>query len=329
MKVLVTGAKGLLGSNVVRTLLSQGYDDISVLLRNDKDPTPTLDGLKLTRYYGDICVPESLDEAFQGMDYVIHCAGKTGLNPARGIEYWRVNRDGTMNVVEAVLKHKVKRLIHVGTANSFGAGSPRNPGTEMSTYNNQNGFDYVNAKRQAQEMILEAVDKRGLPAVIVNPTMMIGPYDSRPSSGVLILALYQRRIPACSPGGRNYVGVKDAAVATVNALTMGQIGECYILADENLSFREAYNRISHVIGVRAPRINLPAIFVKAFGWANSLLSKVFGYTPNITKEIAAVSCHHAYYSGEKAHRELKMPFTPFEEAVEECYAWFETHGMLD
>jgi dihydroflavonol-4-reductase len=159
--------------------------------------------------------------------------------------------------------------------------------------------------------------------------MMFGPYDSRPSSGGVILALYQRKIPACSPGGRNYVGVRDAAVATVNALTMGEIGECYILAGHNLSYREAFDRISSVIGVKAPRFTIAPIGVKIFGTISSTLGRVFQFQPAITRQIASVSCRDDYYSGEKAKRALNLPITSFEDMVAECYEWFRENQMLN
>lgn len=329
MNVLVTGANGLLGSNVVRLLLNRGYN-VSVLLRDKNKPVPTLEGLNLTRHYGDVRDVESLTKAVAGADYVIHAAALIQINPAHSAQVRQVNIEGTKNVVEACTRQKIKRLIYIGTANSFGAGAIENPGTEENTYTaGRFGFDYMDSKRAAQEIVLNAVREKQLPAIVLNPTMMIGAYDSRPTAGAIVLAIYQRSIPACSPGGRNYIAVKDAATAVINALTMGRVGECYILGNHNLCYREAFQRIAKVVGVKAPAINTPRMLVKVFGTVSSLLGRIFHFTPRITKEMALLSCESDYYNSAKAQRELALPNTDFEVAVKECFDWFKANGYLN
>ncbi len=329
MRVLVTGANGLLGSNVVRLLLDKGYD-VSVLLRDINKPGATLEGLTLDRHYGDIIDAGSLDKALIGVDCVIHAAAFIQINPARSVKVRKVNIEGTGNIIEACIRQKIKRLIYVGTANSFGSGPMENPGTEENNYNaGRFGFDYMDSKRRAQELVLKAVRERQLPAIILNPTMMIGPYDSKPTSGSMVLALYQRKIPACSPGGRNYIAVKDAAVAVVNALTMGREGECYILGNYNLSYYEAFQRIAKVVGVKAPRIQTPRRLVMMFGIMNSFFGKLFQFNPQITKEIALLSCESDYYNSAKARQELGLPNTSFEVAVKDCFEWFKENNYLN
>jgi dihydroflavonol-4-reductase len=171
--------------------------------------------------------------------------------------------------------------------------------------------------------------ERQLPVIILNPTMMIGPYDSRPTSGAIVLAIYNRKIPACAPGGRNYIAVKDAAVAVVNALTMGQVGECYILGNHNLSYREAFLRIAKVVGVKAPGIETPRTLVRMFGLMNSSFGRIFRYRPPITREIALLSCESDYYNSTKAQQELDLPNTSFEVAVKDCFEWFVSNNYLN
>lgn len=329
MKVLVTGATGLLGSNLVRMLLDEHYE-VHVLLRDKNKKTPTLDGLRLFRCYGDILNYNSLNNAMHNIDIVVHCAAFIQINPARSEKVKTVNIEGTKNIIEACLKNDIKRLIHVGTANSFASGPKNNPGIEDTPYvAAKYGFDYMDSKRIAQELVLNAVEHNKLPAIVVNPTMMIGPYDIRPSSGAFILALCEQKIPAISPGGRNYIAVQDVARAIVNAISIGKVGECYILGNHNLTYKEAYKVISELAGVKPPRVNMPSYFVKAFGSINSFLGRVFNYKPPITKEITALSCEEDYYSSEKAKNELKLPSTPFAIAVEDCINWFKNNNYLN
>lgn len=329
MKILVTGPDGVLGSNVVRELLSRDYE-VSVMLMDESAKTPTLDGLPIQRFCGNILNPTDLDTAFSNQDVVIHCAASTSVYPARDAFVNKVNIEGSENVIDACIKHDIKRLIYVGTANSHGYGDEKKPGIEGNPYTSiKYGLDYMDSKRTAQEIILKAVETKGLPALVVNPTFMIGPYDSKPSSGAMIIAVHQGKVPGYTQGGKNFVAVKDAAVAIANAVTMGRIGESYILGNENLTFKEAFTMIAETIGAKKIKMGLPNFIVKFYGTMSSIFAKMFNSTPAVTKELARISCDIHYYSAEKARAELGLPSTPVKEAVAECYAWFKENGYLD
>lgn len=329
MKILVTGSDGVLGSNLVRELLSRQYEVGVLLLEGSK--SPTLDGLDILRYYGNILNPTDLDNCIAGKDVVIHAAASTSVFPARDPFVNKVNIEGTTNVAEACLRHNIKRLIYVGTANSFGFGSTlASPGNEANPYfSAKYGLDYMDSKQKAQEVILDFVANKGLPAIIMNPTFMIGPYDSKPSSGAMILAIYKEKLPGYTKGGKNYIAVKDAANAMANAVTMGRIGECYILGNENLTYKEAFERMAKELGVKPPKRKLGNGIVKFYGGLNSVLAKLFRFSPSVTKELAIISCDRHYYSSEKARNELALRSTPMEEAVKECFDWFSANGYLE
>lgn len=321
MKVLVTGATGLLGSNLVRALLADGYE-VVVLLRDQKANTPTLDGLSIERKYGNINDLPSLEEAALGVDFIVHAAAKAGLIPARSEEYWTVNYEGTKNVVEVALKYNIQRLIHISTANSFGTGDKKNLGDETFPYTHAKfGSDYMDSKRKAQEYVIDAVNQRGLKAIVINPTFMVGKYDSKPSSGKLILAIFKHQIKVKTRGGKNYVPVRDAARTVVNALTMGRVGECYIVGGYNLTYSRAFDLIGTIEGVPVPKIVIPSFIVILYGKLNSLIGIIFGYTPMITEEIAKLSIIYDYHSSNKAEIELDHQVGPIENAMKECLDW--------
>ena len=328
MKILVTGPDGVLGSNLVRELISRNYE-VSVFLEKGKE-SPTLDGLKIKRFYGNILNADDLDLAIEGSEAVVHGAASTSVFPARNPIVNKVNIDGTQLMIEAALKHKVTRFIFVGTANSFGYGDDASPGKENSPYLSlKYGLDYMDSKFYAQEKVLKAVKEVNLPAIVVNPTFMIGPYDSKPSSGAMILAVHGGKIPGYATGGKNYIAVKDAAIAIANATKMGRIGEAYILGNVNLTYKEAFEIIASVVGAKAPKRRFNPFIVKLYGSLNSFFAKVFKYYPGITKQLAVISCEKHYYSPEKARRELGLPQTPIKTAIKECYNWFKENGYLD
>lgn len=327
MEILVTGADGLLGSNLVRELLSRNYKVTALVHSGSK--SITLKGLPINFIEGDLLNLESLIAASKGKDIVYHCAASTSMFPPRQAIVNRVNIEGTENVVHACKVNKVKRLIYVGTANSFSSGSIEAPGTEKNPYTASHyGLDYMDSKYNAQQYILDQVKTAGLDAVVVNPTFMIGPYDSAPSSGKIILRLHQKKIPGYSLGGKNFVAVKDVAVAMANAITMGKTGECYLLCNENLSYKEAFHKIAQTINAKEPTFKLTNFLVKFYGKSCSILGALFKLNPEVTYELAVLSSEHHYYSSEKAVRELEMPQTPIEIAMMDCFNWFKENDYL-
>jgi dihydroflavonol-4-reductase len=327
-KVIITGADGVLGSNLVREFLSRDYE-VSVFLLNDlKDPV-TLNDLKLNYFYGNILDKETVYRAFEGQDYVVHAAASTVVYPARFEMINMVNIEGTKNVIDAVLKNNITKLIHVGTANSFSYGTKDKPGNETNPYKGYvYGLDYIDSKKKAQDLVLNAVKENDLNAVVLNPTFMIGPYDSKPSSGSMIIALKNGKIPGYTVGAKNYIAVKDAAVAIANAIDLGKKGECYILGNHNMSFKNAFEVFANVIGVKPPKRKLSSKVVILYGAFNSFLAKTLKFTPSVTRELAKISCEEQYYCSCKAREELKMPITPIEVAVKECYEWFIENGYI-
>ncbi len=325
MNVFITGADGLLGSNVVRELINRSYN-VTALVERGKE-SKTLEGLPITKVEGNILEGAEMKFLLRGIDMVIHCAACTNIWPAKSLKTRRVNIQGTQNVVNACLENNISRAVFIGTANSFGKGSKDQPGTEQNPYAaGVYGLDYMDSKREAQNLVLKAVHEKGLPAIVVNPTFMIGPQDAKPSSGAMILALLQKKVPCSTPGGKNYINVKDAAIGVVNALTMGQVGEAYILGNENLSFKEMFTKVGTVLGANVPKRTLPSGLIKLYGKLNSILGTLFKYAPAVSSEMAILSCEDHYYSADKAVEALKLPQTPIENGILDCYEWFVEHG---
>ncbi|MFH1321789.1 MAG: NAD-dependent epimerase/dehydratase family protein [Bacteroidota bacterium] len=327
MKVLVTGADGLLGSNLVRELLERDYE-VRGFIEVGKE-NGTLTGLKIEKFYGDLLNKENVNEAVKDIDVIIHAAANTSVSPARSEMVLRVNIEGTRNVVNACVGSKIRRFIFVGSANSFGYGSRENPGSENTPANSQKyKFDYMDSKREAQDLVLEAIKRQDLPGIIVNPTLMFGKYDSVPGTGKIILGVYNKIMPGYTSGGNNYIYVKDVAVGIVNAINKGQIGHCYIFGNENLTFKEFFDKIASTIGCEAPKYKVPDIIVMTIGLLNSFIGTITGKAPTLSYRIAILSCDGRYYSAEKARNELQLPDTPVEVAIQEAFQYFKDNGMV-
>lgn len=327
MKIFVTGGDGLLGSNLVRELLDRGHE-LTVLVQSERD-VGTLNGLSLEKVEGNLLDFKSLQAAVKESEAIIHVAANTSLWPSRSEEVNKVNIEGTRNIIRLAKELDVKRLVHVGTANTFGFGSKENPGREEREYMGlKYGLDYMDSKWKAHQLVMEAV-KEGVPALSVNPTFMLGAYDSTPNFGAMIMAVYMQKLPGYAPGGRNYICVKDAAKGIANALDRGKIGESYIIGNENLTYKEVFYKMASVLGVSTPKRNFSKWVVLTYGIFNSFISGITGRKPTISYQLAKIACDAHYFSSEKAIWELNLPQTPIEEGIRESFEWLKSNGYIE
>jgi dihydroflavonol-4-reductase len=324
MRIFVTGADGMLGSNLVRVLLEREHEVSALILPSST--SATLDGLSISRHYGDILKPASFDHLLKDCGAVIHAAASTSIWPARSAFVRKVNVEGTRNVVESVLRNRVGRMIFIGSGSSVNAAGPvkgkyKYPGARF-------GLDYNDSKFEALNLVLDAVKTRGLPAIAVLPTFMIGPWDSLPGSGKMVLASARGKLKFYTGGGRNFVHTKDVAVAIANSLEMGEIGKCYIAGHANLTYRNFFSEASEIVGQPPPVMQVPDCLIKMVGLGGTLFGNLSGREPLISFPMARVSCETQFVSSEEAVRELQMPQTDIRTAIRDCYSWFVENGYL-
>ena len=325
--VLVTGANGFLGRHLVAELRQRGHQVRALLRPGTTLPFPTEWAVEYRQ--ADLTQPATLVGAADGCAAIIHAAALAQVNPARNPAVWAVNLGGTQAVLRLAREAGVARLVYVGTANVFGFGSLARPGDETCPYAGQHyGLDYMDSKRAATDLVLRAVRQEQLPAVLVHPTFMLGPQDAKPTSNALLLELHGGRLPGYPAGGKNYVHVRDVAVATVNALRQGRVGESYILGNQNLSYREAFALMAAVMQVSPPRWPLPPALAQAYGAACDWKFRLTGRPARLNSAMAAVANDHHYFSVAKARAELDLPQTPISQAVADAFAWFKAHQYV-
>lgn len=324
-KVLVTGANGFLGIHLTRTLHQLGYET-RAFVRPGAD-LRGLSQLPVQICFGRIDNAAQVSRAVEGCHFVIHAASITDQWGIGFEEYERINFKGTRHVVAACLQHQVEKLIHVSTANTFEPGSKQQPATEL------NGFSlfkansgYINTKYLAQQYVLEQVQARQLPAIIVNPTFIIGPDDYKPSSGKLLLYGLNKKLLFYPPGGKSFVSVADVCQGIINGLHSGITGDCYLLAGHNLTYGEFFRLLQQVTRKKQVMVKIPAFVLKAAGLLGSLKGMITGKPGRLTWSAAYLLCLDNYYSGKKAATALQVNYTPLEKAVAGAWAWFRTHG---
>jgi len=326
-RVFVTGADGMLGASICREILKQNYA-VKAFLLPDRDSN-VLDGLDLELGYGNILDQKSLEAEMEGCEYVIHTAAISAVWPRRSEKTRQVIFDGTRNVMEIADKLGIRRMIHIGTANSFSPGPKEDPGTEESEFDGWKfGVDYIISKYLTQQMLLDRYEWQNFPVIIINPTFMIGPYDSEPTSGKMLVELISGKLFAYSGGGRNFVCSVDVAVAAVNALKQGRLGQCYVAGHENLEYGEFFKKACNACEKEFNMIKVPGFLVLCFGLINSVLARITGKPPQLSYSMARLSRISHYFSSAKAIRELNMPQTPIEQGIKSSVSWFRSNGYL-
>ena len=279
---------------------------------------------------GDILDKESLVTAFTGAKVVFHLASLVSIDPREAKEVHISNVSGTRNVVEAALECGVKRLIYFSSIHAYNQYPLDEVLDESRDYADGLRQDaYARSKAAAEVEVRRAID-RGLDAVILTPTGVVGPFDGRPSyMGQFFLDLHRRKIPVQIAGGFDFVDVRNVIDATVAAETQGRCGENYILSGSWHSMRNLGLMSQQATGVPAPRLVLP-MFVARF-WApfQVILDRSRGRRPLYTSTaLRFISCGNRRISSAKAQAELGFRSRPLADSVRDAYRWFEERGML-
>ena len=328
MNALVLGATGFLGRNLVRALLDKG-DEVRAAVRPG-NPAKTLAGLAIERVFGDLNDLDSLKRACAGVRVVYHCAG---YYPPHTVPVQTATEQAlreTRNVLEAVRAASVDRLIFASSLTTIGF--PREPGrladetcAFRTTYTDN---PYLMAKIAMENEVL-TVARKGLPAVVVNPTACFGPYDSKPTSGTQIVMIAKRMMPGYIQGDQNAIDVRDVAVGMVRTAERGRVGERYILGNWNTTQRELNHLIARVAGVIAPMFPVPFALArygsKVGDWAFRTMLRRPAPIPGFFVELLS---HMQQYDCAKAIRELDYPRHPIEAAVCDALTWFRANGYV-
>lgn len=321
-RVLLTGATGFLGYNIARILSQRGFE-ITVSVRSRNDVT-FLEELGCFIKCGSLNDLVFIEQVVERQDYVIHCASMTEQSNPDFEAYNKANVLSTELLVQASKKFRIKRFILVSTANCFTSGTFEAPGNESSGFMDfLKDSNYAYSKFRAHEFVLNETKESGFPAVVVAPTFMIGPHDRKPSSGKLLLYVLKNRFVFYpSKGGKNFVNVVSVAEATISALTKGKLGESYLLAGINTSYKEYFTEIQKASGLRQTKyfIAVPGVFIQSVIRFLKIMP-----TKNNKMLVANLKLFFAenYFANDKATQGLDIPATNLEKSISDSIEWFK------
>jgi nucleoside-diphosphate-sugar epimerase len=320
----VTGGAGFLGVNLVDQLVSAGWE---VLVFDTAGANAAqIEKRDVSLVEGDITDPASCERALPaGVDAVFHLAGDTSHWKLGDHRQTKVNVEGTRNVVGAALRSKVRRLVHTSSIAAYGF-QPSRITEEMRSTALDSSINYFRSKRLA-ELEVERGSERGLDAVILNPSNILGPHDRSGWSRFFRL-IEQGRLPGVPPGRASFCHVREVAAAHVAAFERGRSGHHYLLGGADATFLELVQLIGKLLGRPTPSRATPAFLSKLAGRLSLWGSYLTHREPDLTPEKATLLSSELLCSSAKAERELGYRSVPLQTMLEDCHRWMLAEGLL-
>jgi dihydroflavonol-4-reductase len=322
--VVVTGASGHLGANLVRQLVAAGRR-VRALVHRNRRP---LDGLPVECVPGDVRDEGSLGRAFAGADVVYHLAAVVSIAGSQGGLVEAVNVGGARNVVRACRGAGVRRLVHFSSIHAFSQLPREEPLDERRGPADAAPAPAYDRSKAGGEREVQAGVDEGLDAVVVNPTAVLGPFDFAPSRmGRVLLDLERGALPALVGGGFDWVDARDVCAAALAAEERGRRGERYLLSGTYTTVAGLAALVADVTGRRAPAVVVPQWLVRPFAPLAELWSGLVGGEPLVTRDsLTALRTGHPQVRHDKAGAELGFAPRPLRATIEDTLRWFRDGG---
>jgi dihydroflavonol-4-reductase len=327
MKALVTGATGFIGGNLVRELLENGFD-VRVLVRATSVRT-NIEGLDLEVAIGDLADSTSLARALDGCHVLFHAAAAYTFWTSDPAGVYRSNVEGTRNILLAAQRAGIEKIVYTSTESTIGIAG-HGLGTERTVADIESlAGDYKKSKLLAERLVLEMCD-RGMPITIVNPTMPLGPHDVKPTpTGQVLVDFLNGKMPAYVNTGLNVIDVNDLVKGHVAALEKGRVGERYILGHVNLTLRDLLGILESETQIKASNLRLPIWLAQGAAYIDEFVEgSLLHRSPRIPIAAVRTARKFRHFDCSKAIRELSLPQTPIEGAIQRAVAWFTENGYV-
>lgn len=321
-RYIITGSGGHLGSTLLRFLQNTDAEVRALLLPGEKG---AVEAENIQYFHGDVCRTDTLEVLFAGKPegevIVIHGAGMISISKYVTPAVYDVNVNGTKNMINISLRHGVHRFVYVSSVHAIPESAAGRKIVEADHFSPDNVVgEYAKTKAEATQAVLDAV-KEGLPAVIVHPSGILGPYDKGNNHLIQMVCDYMKgRIPVCVEGGYDFVDVRDVAKGCLLAAEKGRIGHCYILSGVYTSVYDLLACVGKYSGKR-PLPVIPMILAKMAAPVIEAAAKRQGRRPLFTAYSLYTLVSNSNFSNERAQRELGYRARPLEETVRDMVVW--------
>lgn len=325
MITLVTGASGHVGANLIRSLLRDGRCIRVLMHRNHQ----AINGLPVEVVQGDVCDYNSLMQACQGVSVVYHLAAIISIETGNQREIEAVNVQGPRNIVDACLTNNVCRLVHFSSIHAFEQKPLNKPLDETREAVKPPCPPYDHSKAAGELEVRKGIE-RGLDAIIINPTAIVGPNDYQLSHfGQVILSMAQGKLPALVNGGFDWVDVRDVVSGAMQAEIIAPTGSKYLLSGHWASLTEIARIVAEYTGAPLPPFTSPAWLAEFGAPFITTYAHLRRERPLYTR--AAIKAIHSNrnISHTKASVELGYNPRPLRDTIQATLKWFEENGKLN
>ena len=323
MRIFVTGATGFLGNNLVRMLLEQGHQ-VTAAKRITSDLRP-LDSLDVEAVDVNLNDPSEVSLQLEEIDLVIHSAAMIQLGWSKLAASRKINVDATRTLAQAARRREI-RMIHVSTVDVL-AECIDHPVTESQTEPPKPGCSYVVSKREAADAFAEEI-ALGLDGVTVLPGFMVGPWDWRPSSGEMMMAIYKNLLLFAPAGGCSVVDVRDVAAGIVSSIEHGRAGQKYIMGGDNLTYLDLWQRMAKIMQRPAPKYALPNWLAETAGRFGDFASKFLKEETQVNTGATRMGQLKHWVDSSKAKKELGYQTQSIDTALEDAWKWFKAYDYV-
>lgn len=320
--ILVTGAGGFLGLEIVRCLQA-AQQPVRALYHRQLPANAPREGVMWVQ--GDILDLISLQAVFEGVSQVYHCAAVVSFSPKHQAAMLKTNCEGTANVVNMALQVGIQKLLHVSSVAALGrskiTNTPPPPLDETTRWvDSPLNSEYAKSKYKAEKEVWRAMAE-GLNAVIINPSIILGPWDWNSGTAKFFAQMYDE-FPYYTTGTNGFIDVQDVARAAYALMNSDISGERFVLSGGTHSYQQLLESIAFHLGKKPPtRHARPWMLELLWRW-EALKYRLGGTEPLLTRETAISAQEHYDYDTSKIRRTLNFEFTPLEKTLARTAAVF-------
>lgn len=313
--ILVTGANGFLGSYICKKLLEE--KELFIAMVRSSSDMSMLNDIKdeIRIHHGDVLDPDSITSIIEEIDTIIHCAAVVSYHTDDRKRMNEVNITGTKYMIDLAMGHNIKYFIHISSVAALGRNQPSGTISEDNKWQHSKwNTSYGESKYLAELEVWRGI-MEGLDAVILNPSVILGPGDWSRSSAKLFKYVWDEK-KFYTEGLLNYVDVRDVADIVFAILKKKIVGQRYILNAGGISYKSFFDQVAEKSGKRAPAIRATPLLIKVAMIWESIKSLFTGQKPMITSETAKISDNKIYFDNSKIRKELNYTFVPLSQTID-------------
>lgn len=310
--ILVTGGAGLLGAELITQLLSLGKKVRAIY---HTTPLHQFNDQQIEKFECDILDVIGLEEAMAGIEQVYHCAAVISFNASKRNKMFKINIEGTANVVNAALEAGIKKMVHVSSVAALGRIRENEPVNENMNWTEETSNSKYGQSKYLGELEVWRGIGEGLDAVIVNPVVILGNGNWNEGSLKMFRSVYNE-FPWYTDGVTGFVDVRDLAGAMILLMESNYSAQRFIISAENRSFGDVFTLIAKAFNKKPPHKKVTPFIAKTV-WRIEALKKLFtGREPLVTKETAGTAMAKVYFNNSKLKTSLPgFAYRPLEETI--------------